>query len=378
MGKYLPRRHVSIVYSYKLNVDRHLARFCLLEQLLPDGIEHPFAETMMAHFAKLQTPLGAVQTYPTTDAQEQRFKYLGWPTASATNLWQLWSSPDFLTPEERKALDTVEPFDEWEEFALFGCHYLLLVADKTQDLSPLKALEIESSSSCHNLDGIMPADITYSESPKMQGLRRFAAAFSIRVSGDPEDGVGNFAGMGAGSRIASYDIYASSQAESQFKITHHSGSAPSSRMCHTITDLGDVGSLLVGGRTSPDNALADCWVYHKFLNIWERVEDLPLPRYRHSAVNLGHGCVLISPGRSNSREIGREFLVWSRHFGWRVCAYGTGTQPPITYGAVFCIISDPTSKSIRCGLLAGGLSEDGIVKEDIWEWYLDDFASQVC
>jgi tRNA wybutosine-synthesizing protein 4 len=41
-------------------------------------------------------------------------------------------------------------------------------------------------------------------------------------------------------------------------------SFPSSRMCHTITDIGDEGALLVGGRTSPDNALADCWIFHKW------------------------------------------------------------------------------------------------------------------
>jgi tRNA wybutosine-synthesizing protein 4 len=332
---------------------------------------------MMAHFAKLQTPLGAVRTYPSTDAQEQRFKDLGWPTASAVNLWQLWSSPEFLTAEERKALDSVEPFDEWEEFALFGCHYFLLVAENTQGLSKVKTLQSRNSSSRRNLIEAMPAHMTYSENPKVQGLRRFAAALPIRVSGHPEDGVGNFAGMGAGSRIASYDIYASSHAENRPKISHNSGSAPSSRMCHTITDLGDIGSLLVGGRTSPDNALADCWLYHKFLNIWERIEDLPLPRYRHSALNLGHGCVLVSSGRSNSREVGRDFFVWSRHSGWRMCACDIDAPPPITYGVVFSVFDDPASKSVKSGLLAGGLSEDGVVEQDIWEWKLHDFTSHV-
>jgi tRNA wybutosine-synthesizing protein 4 len=107
------------------------ARFCLLEQLLPEGINHPFAKTMMAHFDKLQTPLKAVQKYPTTTDQCERFKNFGWPIVSVCNLWELWGSSDFASISERKELDKIEPFDEWEEFALFGCHYFLLIADTT-------------------------------------------------------------------------------------------------------------------------------------------------------------------------------------------------------------------------------------------------------
>ncbi|KAK7747003.1 tRNA methyltransferase ppm2 [Diatrype stigma] len=33
------------------------AEFCLLEQILPDGPDHPFAQTMLHHFEKLKTPL---------------------------------------------------------------------------------------------------------------------------------------------------------------------------------------------------------------------------------------------------------------------------------------------------------------------------------
>jgi tRNA wybutosine-synthesizing protein 4 len=45
------------------------ARFSLLEQIIPEGLDHPFARTMMAHFDKLGTALNAAQKYPTTKAQ---------------------------------------------------------------------------------------------------------------------------------------------------------------------------------------------------------------------------------------------------------------------------------------------------------------------
>lgn len=350
-------------------------QFCLLEQILPGGIEHPFAQTMMAHFAKLRTPLGAVQTYPTTHAQKKRFEALGWLTVSATNLWQWWSSPEYLTSQERASLDSVEPFDEWEEFALFGCHYFLLVADNAKDLPKAEPFLFQNPNSRHNFIEPLLANMAYSENPKAQGLRRFAATLPIRVPGNSEDGIGNFAGMGASSRIATYDIYAMQQAESQPIKYQQSSIAPSSRVCHTITALGETGSLLVGGRSSPDDALADCWLYHKYINIWERVDDLPQPQYRHSALDLGNGHVLVSSGRRNSRVIGSEFFVWSRQLGWRTCINLTDNQPPLTYGAVFSVFDSPASKLDRSGILAGGLSNDGVVEQDVWEWNLCDFTT---
>src|SRR5437868_4653194 len=95
---------------------------------------------MMAHFDKLQTPLRAVEKYSSTTDQLERFRRLGWPYISVCNLWKLWSSSHFASVSERKELDRIEPFDEWEEFALFGCHYFLLVADtvsvSTEALGP--------------------------------------------------------------------------------------------------------------------------------------------------------------------------------------------------------------------------------------------------
>jgi hypothetical protein len=91
---------------------RNAAQFCLLEQILPDGEDHPFAQTMMAHFAKLRTPLGAIRSYPTKSAQKRRFESLGWKNVNIHNLWELWNSSDFLSMKERSLLDSIETFDE--------------------------------------------------------------------------------------------------------------------------------------------------------------------------------------------------------------------------------------------------------------------------
>ncbi|RDL37360.1 Uncharacterized protein BP5553_04793 [Venustampulla echinocandica] len=381
---------VSITYMEAEHADNLIkwasglpsARFCLLEQLLPDGIDHPFAQTMMAHFDKLKTPLKAVQKYPSTSAQSLRFESLGWTGTSVQNLWELWASPEFLSSADRKALDAIEPFDEWEEFALFGCHYILLVADNLVPSSNLLGI-------CGKLrTGDPPATTTlsssivvaYSDNPQGHGCRRFAAGLPLKGSKRAQTRVGNFAGMGLKSRIDSYDVYdrADDQGAGLQYEPDRSSIHPSSRMCHTITDLGDAGALLVGGRTSPDNGLVDCWLYHKWVDTWERVDDAPHPLYRHQAVDLGCGYALISTGRINSRTMSHEYLVWSRHFGWVQCQLGSDQNPPDTYGATFSVSTEipPDLSKPGCGILAGGMCEDGLLQPDIWEWELQDFATQ--
>lgn len=347
-----------------------IAQFCLLEQLLPNGIGHPFARTMMAHFNKLQTPLGAVEKYPTKTAQEQRFVRLGWANASALNLWEMWSSSDFVSRIERLSLQDVEPFDEWEEFALFGCHYFLLVADNIAQ--PCRA---QTEKLRRNSDDKAQSNFTFSENPKSQGLRRFAAALPVRITGQLDDAVGIFAGMDTNTRTATCDLYTHNLEGTLPESSFAFDKGPSSRVCHTVTDLGVTGSLLIGGRTSPDNALADCWLYHKWLNIWERITDIPYARYRHSAVDLGDGYALISPGRGSSRDIAVDYFVWSRVLGWRRCKNTTDDGPSATYGSTFSIFDTPTT--VRRGILAGGMSDDGVVGEDAWLWEVQHHKTKV-
>jgi tRNA wybutosine-synthesizing protein 4 len=224
----------------------------------------------MAHFDKLQTPLRAVRRYPSTTAQCERFKHLGWPIVSACNLWELWGSSDFASISERQELDKIEPFDEWEEFALFGCHYFLLVADTisllpvSQTLGPKLSMRENQSMVSGNTKGVLQFQLSYKDCPKAQGCNRFAAALPIRGQRRSRDAMGVFGGMGLITRINSVDVYTNYESSSFPLHLRWGSTVPSSRMCHTIIDIGDEGALLVGGRTSPDNALADCWFFHKW------------------------------------------------------------------------------------------------------------------
>ncbi|KAL2069793.1 hypothetical protein VTL71DRAFT_14472 [Oculimacula yallundae] len=360
------------------------ARFCVLEQLIPDGEDHPFSRMMMAHFEKLRTTLGAVRKYPTETAQQARFTGLGWPKVRICNLWELWNSHAFATPEERASLDQVEPFDEWEEFALFGCSYFLLVADSANSVSSAVSSEIEEtgiskepvalSDSAHSS---VQAELAFSEYPKAHGFKRFAAAISTRGHDRSGDNIGIFGGMGLTTRTNSLDEYGVNEVEFQALEPQGPAVTPSSRMCHTVTDMGDV-SLLVGGRTSPDNASQECWLYHKWLSTWERMDDLPWPLYRHQATRLDSGHVLITTGRIDSKTISEGFLIWSRRKGWIRCK--CEGQPPRSYGAVF-VSSETTHSgdisSPRSGVLAGGMSTGSCLLSDVWRWELNGLSDQI-
>ncbi|TVY85049.1 tRNA wybutosine-synthesizing protein [Lachnellula suecica] len=306
------------------------------------------------------------EKYPTTSAQRRRFESLGWVDVSVGNLWSLFSSPDFLCPEERKALDVIEPFDEWEEFALFGCHYVLVVANN--HIAPGAAVGLSETKPsaapfAAPFSPFSPMEVQFSESPKGCGCRRFAAYLPLKNTDRALASVGNFGGMGLKTRIDSYDVYTTAPGDFQDARQsegYSSQSSPSSRMCHSITDLGDV-SLLVGGRTGPDNSLKDCWLYHKWLDLWERVDDLPQPLYRHQAVNIGQGSVLISNGRLNSREISTDYLLWNRQSGWVKCSIGGDNRPP-TYGATLIIFDKGPYAS---GILAGGISSGCVIIQGI-------------
>lgn len=335
----------------------------------------------MAHFDKLRTPLGAVRKYPTEDDQQARFYGLGWPNVSICNLWKLWGSTDFISAEERRSLDAIEPFDEWEEFALFGCHYFLLVANTGASLTGVEACGNQRAppESPPQTNAILQMHSTFSAYPKDQGFRRFAAPMPLKGPNRAQDRFGVFGGMGLTTRVDSYDEYSLEKTEPCTVSHHGSAMTPSSRMCHTMTDLGDC-SLLVGGRTSPDNASKECWLFHKWLGTWERVDDLPWPLYRHRATFLGHGYVLVSPGRVDSRTIAPGYLVWHRRTGWVECAYPEEPGPPPSYGAVFFLSEAELSQNLECsrtGILAGGMSIDSCVLGDVWQWTLQGLSSEV-
>jgi tRNA wybutosine-synthesizing protein 4 len=328
------------------------SRFCLLEQILPDGPDHPFAKTMLDHFAK-QAPLKSIFKYPSLSCQRERFIKGGWTKAYARNLWTIWQDPMFLTDDDRIALDSVEPFDEWEELALFAGHYFLLVAGSKSASDVERNLAVTG---CHTdlefgqQQSALFAQVEYNNLPRGQGQRRFGATAKIDAHVVLFHG-----GQTSTSRQKCMDIYTNSP----HQIT--CPEPPEVLACHTITVIEQRVLLLVGGRTSPAKASSKCWVQEN--GAWNRADDLSPGRYRHCATSVcsDHGRVLVFGGKTSGGEVLDSWTLWSVELGWMPVIV-SGTRPEARFGANLIATGNDR------GLLFGGMNKAGIVLTDIWEW----------
>ena len=329
---------------------------------------------MVQHFGHLQTPLRSIHKYPLLADQERRFSRSGWHSVTARSLWDLWSDPTFLSPEQRIGLNDVEPFDEWEEFALFASHYFLLVAVKVPEDQTDSSLSYTSrgiaqshqrSTILAEQSSVTPLNLYSHVLPTGQGQRRFGSAYQISPGT-----FGHYGGLGTQRRLESSDVYRleNSTYEEELLLPR----SIEARMCHTMTHLKGTDSLLVGGRTSPDRALRDCWLRRN--GSWKRAEDLPLPLYRHCATSVelcdgDHG-VLIYGGKSSTGKVSEVWMLWRGHDQWeRLEVRGDNVKP--RFGAVLA------ATGVQQGILLGGMTDDGTVCDEFLQWNISHDESRL-
>ena len=343
---------------------------------------------MVAHFNKLRAPLYPIRAYPSLVDQENRFKKLGWQQACARNLWDLWSDDVFLDGSSRESLDAVEPFDEWEEFALFASHYFLLVASTTRREKNTSSLMDHDIAPTTTTAAAAASDINCNNNqyPGIKNRFTFEFASQQRVpagSGPRRHGslvpdsvysLGHHGGLGRHStRLASTDLYTSSSEEvNVLRVLPRHAFPPGDlipRVCHTITPFNDDNDcLLVGGRASPSSALSDCWLREQVGGQWHPTHNLPIARFRHSAVKLvangGTPRVLVYGGKTSNGNVLDDWLVWDKERGWQEIEVITRDgRPRARFGACLEKISDASA-----GIVFGGIGQDGTVCEDFWGW----------
>ncbi|EEP80378.1 predicted protein [Uncinocarpus reesii 1704] len=343
-------------WASKLSDDTN---FCLLEQYFPDGPDHPFAQTMMGHFHKLRTPLYSIHNYPSLRQQEERFINAGWKDVDVKSLWALWGDSQFLNDAQRMALDEFEAFDEWEEFALFASHYFLLLASTKASMTNHKIYHVPENMVTPSQDLKLTAQCPL----KFNGQRRFGSM--VPVNGNM---VGLHGGLGLQTRLSSTQVYSASEVE--HSIHDIPPTSVGARMCHSTTTFGKR-CLLAGGRSSPTMPLGDCWL--KSDGIWNQVDSLPIPSFRHSTatVDVGPGDerVLLYGGKSESGRVLGDFFLWSEQKGWNQIS-SAGEIPQPRFGAAMINIDS------QSGIMCGGMSQDGVVLNDIWAWRIS--SSKEC
>lgn len=279
-----------IEHSSKLNN----SHFLILEQILPSGEFHAFAQKMLYHFNHLRSPLQCVQTYPLKKDQVSRFKNY-YPNVEIKDLFENWK---FLIDDELKhKIKDIEAFDEWEEFIIFCQHYVIVHATNRSmfiyDDEPITQEVLDEPSTL--------VKISYQESNDPDLLKsKFAA---ITAVGDEVLINGGLFQTRTGKTL--------SLKKNHLEIKSLHGDEPGPRMCHTLTALSSSESILIGGRSRPEQYFLD--VYKLDGDNWTQLQDLPEKRSRHSAVKLSGKDILIFGGlQEKSEDIATKlFLVYN-------------------------------------------------------------------
>lgn len=344
------------------------AQFCLLGQMSPN-----VPATMRQPARSKSTGQSAVQ-YPTISSQQQRFRDMGWPDIKAWTLWEAWSDPMFMSPDQRRELDTIEPFHDWEEFAGSTSSHFMLWAQNTASLAPA-ATQQKSRSACdmsHIPTVTIALNFSPSKAPKCVSPRRFGAPMLIKnVFGDQF--VANAFGEGVDGHLRSHDLYGQNFDPGNPSHVMLPQGGPGARSCFTLTDLGNYGFLLCGGKTSLAEPFNDCWIFKTDVNQWTKTHSLPLPLFGHMAEQLGRSqLVLLAGGRSTALSVHGEFLLYHPNIGWVPCSVRGDLRPTAVFGGLLLDTTPSQPRHSRFqGILAGGMTADALVCDNVYDWALD-------
>ncbi|XP_032364842.1 tRNA wybutosine-synthesizing protein 4 isoform X3 [Etheostoma spectabile] len=99
--------------------------FVMYEQIRPLD---PFGRIMQDHFLKLNSTLHALLQYPDTAAQRHRFLDKGWEQCVCLDMNDFYVG--LVPEEERGRVESLEPFDEYEEWHQKCSHYFILTASR--------------------------------------------------------------------------------------------------------------------------------------------------------------------------------------------------------------------------------------------------------
>lgn len=366
---YMPTHASNAVIQWARNLfPQASSHFCLLEQILPAGTDHPFAETMLKHFEK-SAPLQSVTTYPALVHQQTRFKQAGWDRIKVRTLWDVWQESTFVNHEERVELDKSEPFDEWEELALFAGHYVFLLAssERKPSLIPTSNGHIDL-----NGDNIGSELFQLSAKSSMMPPRRFAAGASF-------DGVvANIAGFNSTNICRNNERIANSVDANAAQVIVPD--VPEPLACHAVTKLGNGHYLLTGGRASPSKASACSWLLtdgkrvfedapRESFKQWHSAAPLEPGRFRHCAARIGRNDqegVLVFGGKASSGDVLDDWKFWRASTDSWSSAKVSYKRPSARFGAVLAVTNAVDTNS--SGWLFGGLDGRGLILDDFWQW----------
>nr|XP_012622068.1 tRNA wybutosine-synthesizing protein 4 isoform X2 [Microcebus murinus] len=309
------------------------AIFVVYEQMKP---QDAFGQFMLQHFRQLNSPLHGLDHFPDVEAQRRRFLQAGWTACSAVDMNEFYRR--FLPAEERRRMENLEPFDEFEEWHLKCAHYFILAASRGDTLS--QPLMFPSSEAFPRIDpisssGVFPASVVTSDS-QGPNLKRYGHA-SVLLSPDIILSAGGFGEQeGRHCRVSKLHLL------SRYCDFEWKGSQVCSpgteiqwdgRLYHTMTRLSDTQVLVLGGRLSPISPALGFLQLHFCKSEDNRTEDLmvtltnaglkedfTLSRWRHSATEVSYqnqkylfvygGRSVVEPVLSDWHFLHVETMAW--------------------------------------------------------------------
>ncbi|XP_045909416.1 tRNA wybutosine-synthesizing protein 4 [Micropterus dolomieu] len=217
--------------------------FVMYEQIHPHD---PFGQIMQDHFLKLNSTLHALRQYPDTAAQRHRFLDKGWEECVCLDMNDFYLG---LVPEEERCrVESLEPFDEYEEWHQKCSHYFILTASRGSLMAQallLHAPVYPVSSVCPSWSATALSLRTVPVS--MEGLGMASALVrpgQVLLTG----------GSSRGGRRAVTRILLRDQEGWRFVCVEPSVDL-GVRLYHTVTSLPGGGIVVYGGRSSPLNPI---------------------------------------------------------------------------------------------------------------------------
>ncbi|XP_006883272.1 PREDICTED: leucine carboxyl methyltransferase 2 [Elephantulus edwardii] len=277
------------------------ALFVIYEQMKPHDA---FGQFMQQHFRQLNSPLHGLDSFPNVEAQRRRFLQAGWTACSAMDMNEFYRR--FVPAEERRRIENLEPFDEFEEWHLKCAHYFILAASKGDTFSQMlvfPATEVFPWVDPDSPAGVFPVSVVTSDS-QGSNLKRYGHASTLLSPGVILSAGGFGEQEGQHCRVSKFHLLLR-HCDSEWKGSQiggwETGCKWDGRLYHTMTRLSDTQVLVLGGRLSPvtpalgilqlciskeeDNGLEDLKVT---ITKAGPEEDSTLSRWRHSTTKVSY------------------------------------------------------------------------------------------
>ncbi|XP_019960117.2 tRNA wybutosine-synthesizing protein 4 isoform X2 [Paralichthys olivaceus] len=264
--------------------------FVMYEQIHPHD---PFGRIMQDHFHKLNSTLHALRQYPDAAAQRRRFLDKGWDQCVCLDMNDFYLG---LVPEdERCRVETLEPFDEYEEWHQKCSHYFILTASRGSFMAQALLTHPPVSPVSSVNTSLSPVALSVKpEAACVEGLGMASTSVSpgqLLLTGGSSRG-----GRGAVSRVLlrGQEGWRSVPREPSLDL--------GVRLYHTVTLCPGGGIVVYGGRSSPLSPVRGLFkvmldpggppapldIVNLCVEEMVCTGDPPPPRWRHTATIVSH------------------------------------------------------------------------------------------